>query len=271
MPSSPADLLAHLPLAPDAALPPFRQGEVWLVGTGPGDPTLLTIQALYAIVHADVILHDALVSPAILKLIPQKTQVIRTGKRHHDSASMPQSTINEHIIAHARTNKRVARLKGGDPLLFARGGDEALALANAHITLRIIPGITAATAAAANAGLPLTYRNENAAITFLTGTRHDTTLHLPSPLPSLPSPPNAIALYMATHNLPTIAQHLLTNGYKKDDPVTIISNASLPQQTITDTTLAACTNLTITPPAIILISGNASLRKKIKPYLQNTR
>ena len=257
-------LLTALPLS----LPPFRRGEVWLVGTGPGNPALLTVEALHALYNADVVLHDALVSDAILRLIPPTTELILTGKRHHRKDSYDQNTINQLIVMQARKGIRVVRLKGGDPFLFARGAEEACALAAAQIPIRIISGITTATAAAASAGIPLTNRTINAAITFASGTRQNTKTEPISK--TLSQPP--LVLYMASQNSRAIAKQLIEKGYPKDDPVAIISHATRPSQNIIQTDLTNCATGTVPAyqtPALIIIGAIVTTRQSLLPYLQN--
>ena len=153
----------------------FEPGTVWLVGAGPGDPGLLTLHAARALAEADVVLHDALVSPEILALAPQ-ARLEPVGKRAGGRRT-PQLRINERLIRLAREGNRVVRLKGGDPLVFGRGGEEALALAAAGIRFRIIPGISAGVGGAASAGIPVTHRGLARSVAFVTG--HDASGELP--------------------------------------------------------------------------------------------
>ena len=145
-----------------------RPGEVWLVGAGPGDPGLLTLRAVEALRRADLVLHDALPGRAVLCLIRPEATVVAVGKRK-GNAPMPQAEINARLIAGARGGQRVVRLKGGDPFIFGRGGEEAEALARAGIPWRVLPGISAGMAAPAGAGIPLTHRRVSSAVTFITG------------------------------------------------------------------------------------------------------
>src|ERR1700686_5729205 len=149
-------------------LPDFAAGSVWLVGSGPGDPGLLSLLALHALQHADTVVYDALVDPAILKLARRGAALDYAGKRG-GKPSPQQPDITERLIRLARAGQRVLRLKGGDPFVFGRGGEEALALAGAAIPFRIVPGITAAIGGLAYAGIPATHRDINSAIAFVTG------------------------------------------------------------------------------------------------------
>ncbi|MBC6497220.1 MAG: uroporphyrinogen-III C-methyltransferase [Alphaproteobacteria bacterium GM7ARS4] len=246
---------------------PFHKGDVWIAGAGPGAPHLLTLETLYAIQHADVMFHDALITNDILALVPQKTRVILTGKRYRCKDSCDQVDIHQQMIEAAQKNKRVLRLKGGDPLLFARGGEEAIALARAKIRIRILPGISAAFAACANAAIPLTHRDHHSAITFATATlQQDKTAPMSHILEKTP-----LILYMVMHQLRAIAQQLIDMGYSPQDHVAIIENASRANEKITETRLQQC--LTIDPslydtPALVIIGSIIRLRSIIKDYMK---
>ena len=147
-----------------------RPGEVWLVGAGPGDPGLLTLRAAEALRRADLVLHDALPGRAVLRLVRAGATILAVGKRK-GHAPMSQAKINARLIEGARAGQRVVRLKGGDPFVFGRGGEEAMALAEAGIPWRVVPGVSAGVAAPAAAGIPLTHRGLASAVTFVTG--HD--------------------------------------------------------------------------------------------------
>src|SRR5208282_737617 len=153
---------------PPFALPDFAPGWVWLTGAGPGDPGLLTLLAHHGLGQADVVVYDALVSEAILALARAEAQRVYAGKRG-GKPSPTQADISERLIALAREGKRVLRLKGGDPMVFGRGGEEALSLAAAGIPFRIIPGVSAGIGGLAYAGIPLTHRDSNSVVTFMTG------------------------------------------------------------------------------------------------------
>jgi uroporphyrin-III C-methyltransferase len=215
-------------LPPNLVPPPFDMGSVWLVGAGPGDPGLLTLHALHALTEAEIILHDALVPEEILSLAPQ-ARLEAAGKRAGGERT-PQLRINQRLIALARQGRRVVRLKGGDPLIFGRGGEEALALAAAGIPFRIVPGISAGVGGTAASGIPLTHRGLARSVTFATG--HDVAGLGRIPLTDV------LVLYMAGRNLGTIAARLMQAGRDKADAVALIQDATRPEQTVRVTTLA---------------------------------
>ena len=248
---------------PDSDLPRFEPGWVWLVGTGPGDPGLLTVHAINAINQADVIVFDALVNPAILKLAPAGCVIEYAGKRG-GKPSAKQRDITFRLIDLARKKKRVLRLKGGDPFVFGRGGEEALALVDAKIRFRIVPGISAGVGALAYAGIPLTHRDTNQAVTFLTG--HDAQGVVPSAVDwsALAKGSPVIVMYMALKHHETIVSKLIEAGREADEPVAIVRDATLPTQEVFVTTLGALpatiTERNILPPAIIVIGAVVHFR-----------
>ncbi|OZB40851.1 MAG: uroporphyrinogen-III C-methyltransferase [Acidiphilium sp. 34-60-192] len=188
--------------APAIAHPAFAPGTVWLAGAGPGDPSLLTLAALHALQTADVILHDALVAPEILALAPVTTRLIPTGKRA-GGAQTPQLAINAELIALAQQNLRVLRLKGGDPFIFGRGGEECLALAAASISYRVIPGISAGIGATTAAMLPITHRGLARSVLFATGETGPTGPQVD--FASLAHAADTLVLYMARNTIGSIA------------------------------------------------------------------
>ena len=241
---------------PDSDLPSFEPGWVWLVGSGPGDPGLLTVHAVNAINQAEVIVYDALVNPAILALAPTGCAVEYAGKRGGKPSAL-QRDITVRLIELAGKNKRVLRLKGGDPFVFGRGGEEALALVDADVPFRVVPGISAGVGALAYAGIPLTHRDTNQAVTFLTG--HDAQGVVPSAVDwdALAKGSPVIVMYMALKHHETIVSKLLAAGRRPDEAVAVIRNGTLPSQRIIETTLEELP-LTITaqdvkPPAIIVV------------------
>ena len=198
-------------------------GKVWLVGAGPGDPELLTLKAAKALRSADVVLHDELVSRDILSLIPARAQIIDVGKRC-GRTSTPQDEINRLLLEHALMGLQVVRLKGGDPFIFGRGGEELEVLRQAGIEVEIVPGITAALGAAASAQVPLTHRDLSSTLILVTGSsRHfDHIANWPDRLPS-----NAtIVVYMPGHDLGLLQNRLLSSGLAPETPCAIISSAS---------------------------------------------
>src|SRR2546421_3696371 len=211
-------------------LPDFTPGSVWLVGAGPGDPGLLSALALHALDRADVVVYDALVDPRILGLVPPGVMLDYAGKRG-GRPSPSQPDISARLIRLAQEGRRVLRLKGGDPCVFGRGGEEALALAASGIPFRIVPGITAGIGGLAYAGIPVTHRDTNSAVTLLTG--HDSGGEVPGGLDwdALARGSPVLVLYMASRHLPNIAKRLLAAGRRSDEPTAIISPAPAPQQT----------------------------------------
>jgi len=255
-------------LAPVAGLelPTFEAGWVWLAGAGPGDPGLLTLHALNALQQADVIVHDALVSEHILALASPQTEKVYAGKRG-GKPSVKQRDISAKLIELARQGKRVLRLKGGDPFVFGRGGEEALSLVEAGVPFRIIPGVTAGIGGLGYAGIPVTHRDTNHAVTFVTG--HMAGGDMPENLDwaAIAKGSPAIVLYMALSHFGEIARLMLENGRAKDEPVAFVRNASLPDQEVLETTLAsAVADLERTEfkgPAIIVIGEIVRLRQSL--------
>lgn len=234
--------------------PPFEQGWVWLVGAGPGDVGLLTLNAVYALQHADVIVYDALVNDTILTLAPHRAKLVYAGKRGGKPSPL-QTDISAQIIAYARDDKRVLRLKGGDPFIFGRGGEEALALTKAGISFRIVPGITAGIGGLAYAGIPATYRETNASITFVTG--HASNGQVPDTLNwhALSADNQVVVFYMALRHIKNIRRQLLTHGKAPDTACAIISNATTPKmQTFTCTldTIVDTASYTQSPSLIVI-------------------
>ncbi|MHA1189081.1 MAG: uroporphyrinogen-III C-methyltransferase [Alphaproteobacteria bacterium] len=250
--------------APD--LPEFKPGWVWLTGAGPGDPGLLTLHAANALAQADVIVYDALVNTTILDMARPQAERIHAGKRG-GKPSPKQRDISLALIDFARSGKRVCRLKGGDPFVFGRGGEEALALVEAGVPFRVIPGISAGIGGPAYAGIPVTHRDINHAVTFLTG--HDQSGLKPATVNwrGIATGAPVLVLYMAMKHLEAIADELISAGRPADDPVAIIANATLPDQQVVETTLdrAAddCRQAGLAPPAIIVIGEAVRLRDKL--------
>jgi uroporphyrin-III C-methyltransferase len=236
-------------------------GEVWLVGAGPGDPGLLTARAESALRGADLVLHDALPGRGVLRLIRPGAEVVNVGKRK-GAAPVPQPRINARLVAGARAGLRVVRLKGGDPFLFGRGGEEARALAEAGIPWRVVPGVTAGTAAPAAAGIPLTQRGVASAVTFVTG--HDEAGGLPGAVDweALARIGGTIAAFMALSRLDEIALRLLAAGRPAATPVAVVAQASMPGQVVLRSTLGACTlavrRAALPMPALVVIGDVAA-------------
>jgi uroporphyrin-III C-methyltransferase len=247
-------------------LPDFAPGSVWLVGAGPGDPGLLSLLALHALRHADTVVYDALVEPGILKLARPGATLDYAGKRG-GKPSPQQPDNSERLVRLARAGQRVLRLKGGDPFVFGRGGEEALALVEAAIPFRVVPGITAAIGGLAYAGIPATHREINSAVTFITG--HASDGEVPDGLdwPALAKGAPVLVLYMALKHLDAIAKRLIAGGRKSDEPVAIVSKATTAAQRVLETTLARAAAdvaaASIEPPAIIAVGEAVKLRARL--------
>ena len=256
---------------PRLSLPELKPGQVWLVGAGPGDPGLLSVLALHTLGQADVVVYDALVDPRILALARGGAVLEDAGKRG-GRPSARQPDISARLIMLAREGKRVLRLKGGDPCVFGRGGEEALALAEAGIPFRIVPGITAAIGGLAYAGIPLTHRGINSAVTLITG--HNSDGAVPGEEDSAPdwaalakgSP--VIVLYMALTHLDDIARRLMDAGRAPNEPVAIVSKATTAAQRVVITSLAeaAAAAANVDSPAIIAIGEVARLHSVLDWY-----
>ncbi len=247
-------------------LPDFVPGSVWLVGAGPGAPGLLTLLALHALQNADVVVYDALVAAAILQLVRPGAILEHAGKRG-GKPSLRQPDISLKLVEHARAGKRVLRLKGGDPFVFGRGGEEGLALAAANIPFRIVPGITAGIGGLAYAGIPATHRDTNSAIAFVTGQASGGTLPEAVDWEALSRGAPVLVIYMALQNIATIARRLMLAGRPKDEMVAIISKATTEEQTVLETTLGnAAVDVaasSIEPPAIVVVGPVIRLRRDL--------
>ncbi len=245
----------------------FEPGSVWLVGAGPGDPGLLTMHAAHALAEADVVLHDALVSPEILALAP-RARLEPVGKRA-GLRRTPQLRINERMIRLAREGLRVVRLKGGDPLVFGRGGEEALALAAAGIHFRIVPGISAGIGGTAAAGIPVTHRGLAHSVAFVTG--HDASGELPDiNWLALARGADVLVLYMALRRIGAIAARLRAAGRDDVEPVAFITDATTPRQRVAITTLAESERTAAAipshAPTLIVIGPVVALRSLLATW-----
>jgi uroporphyrin-III C-methyltransferase len=251
-------------------VPEFPPGSVWLVGAGPGDPGLLSLYALHALNTADVILHDALVAPDILALAATP-RLHSVGKRA-GGARTHQMRINQKLIALARLGHRVVRLKGGDPLIFGRGGEEALALAAAGVPFRIVPGISAGVGGTASAGIPLTHRTLARSVVFATG--HDAHGGLPDLDFAALARTDVVVLYMALRHADAIALRLIEAGRAPDEAIAFVSDATTPRQVVTSATLATAggvaAQLDRDAPTLIIVGPVLALRDMIAPLQQVT-
>lgn len=239
-------------------------GEVALVGAGPGDPELLTIKALQSLQQADVVFYDRLVSPEILELIRKDAELIGVGKSagHH---SVPQDQINELLIKHAQQGKKVVRLKGGDPFVFGRGGEELQALKQQHIPFRIVPGITAAVGCSAYAGIPLTHRDLAQNVLFVTGHCKNSIDTLD--WPSLAREQQTIAVYMGLLKSVHLSSQLIKHGKNPNTPVALIENGTSETQRVFTTVLKDLADTVeqnnIASPTLIVIGEVAALAEDL--------
>jgi uroporphyrin-III C-methyltransferase len=234
-------------------------GEVWLVGAGPGDPELLTIKALKALQRADVVMHDGLVSEAILDLAPASARRLSVAKRK-SRHSYAQDEINRLLVAFARDGLTVVRLKGGDPFIFGRGGEELEACRAASVVCHIVPGVTAALAAGASAGAPLTHRGAAQAVTFVTG--HAAADGEPDlDWPSLARANQTVVIYMGVSTASRVAARLIEAGRAASTPALIVENASLPSERRIVTTLAGLSEAAIgvNGPALLIVGEAMAL------------
>ena len=247
-------------------MPEFAPGSVWLVGAGPGDPRLLTVAGLHAMQNADVIVYDSLVGSDILKLARNGAQLIYAGKRG-GKPSLRQEDISDQLVAQAKSGNRVLRLKGGDPFVFGRGAEECFRLFDAGVPFRVVPGITAGVGGLAYAGIPMTTRCSNIAVTFITG--HTAKGDLPDKLDwtALAAGSPVLIFYMGATHLARIADELMKAGRPADEPVALISRATLPDQQVVETRLETCAAdlkaADLSPPTLIVVGPVVSLRKQL--------
>ena len=247
-------------------LPRFEPGWVWLAGAGPGDRGLLTLHAVNGLRQADVVVHDALLGEGILDWARPGAQLEFAGKRG-GKPSLKQTDITLRLIEHAKAGKRVLRLKGGDPFVFGRGGEECLSLLEAQVPFRIIPGITAGIGGLAYAGIPVTHRTSNSAVTFVTG--HALTGELPDNLDweGLAKSSPVIVAYMAMKHLELMQARLLAGGRDPQQPVAIVSDATTAKMRVLETTLGTCATdcraAQMAAPAIIVFGDVVNLRESL--------
>jgi uroporphyrin-III C-methyltransferase len=252
----------EIPL-PAHTWPTLEQGWVWLCGAGPGDPGLLTLHAANALRQADVVIYDALVQEDILSWAPQ-AEHIYAGKRG-GKPSAKQRDISLRLVDLARAGKRVLRLKGGDPFVFGRGGEEAQTLVQHGIPIRIIPGISAGIGGLAYAGIPVTHRDVNQSVTFVTG--HDQSGNTPGSLDwtSISKGSQVIVIYMGMKHIAQISAKLIAAGRSIHEPVGVVTTATTDQQQVLETTLGTIVDdiaaAQLEPPAIICVGQSVMMRQ----------
>ncbi len=239
-------------------------GEVYLVGAGPGDPDLLTFRAIRLMQQAEVVVYDRLVSKEVMALCRRDADRIYVGKER-DNHTVPQEDINHLLVRLAKEGKRVCRLKGGDPFIFGRGGEEIDTLAEEGISFQVVPGITAASGTAAYAGIPLTHRDYSQAVVFTTGHLKDGTSNIN--WPALAQPNQTVVFYMGLHGLKIICTELMAHGMSKDMPIAMVQQATTPNQKVVTGTLNTMVEKIksekLKPPTLIIVGEVVTLQEKL--------
>lgn len=264
MPDHASSSLAPMGFAPALSrmMPAFAPGTVWLAGAGPGDLGLLTLQTVWGLAQADVVFYDALVNEDVLDLARPEAERMFVGKRA-GCPSPKQSEITARLVAAAREDKRVLRLKGGDPYVFGRGAEEAQGLVAAGVPFRVAPGITAGIGGLAAAGIPVTHRDVNQSVTFLTA--HDASGALSARLDwaALSAASPVLVIYMGFRLMEVIAAKLMEAGRPAEEPAAIVSQATTPRQTVVRTTLGRLALRAdveaLEPPVLIVVGGVVAL------------
>ena len=243
---------------------PARPGWVYLVGAGPGDPELLTLRAARLLLEADVLVYDNLVSKEVLDCIPPSVERIYVGKKasHH---ALPQAGINALLVELAQKGRKVVRLKGGDPFIFGRGGEEVDELVEAGIPFEVVPGITAAAGIGAYAGIPLTHRDFAQACIFVTGHLKDGSVDLDWEM--LARPKQTVVFYMGITQLATICKQLVAHGLPASTPAAVVRRGTTQAQRVVTSDLAhlaeAVKAAGITPPALTIVGDVVSLQSRL--------
>lgn len=239
-------------------------GEVYLIGAGPGDPDLLSFKAARLLQAADVVLYDRLASPQVLDMARRDAERIYVGKQRADHA-LPQQEINTLLLDLAQQGKRVARLKGGDPFIFGRGGEEIELLAEQRVPFQVVPGVTAASGCACYAGIPLTHRDHAQSVRFIAGHLKNDELNLP--WPELVHPSQTLVFYMGLHGLPIICSQLQAHGHAPETPIALVEQGTTAQQRTHVGTLSdmveKVADREVHAPTLIIVGGVVSLREKL--------
>lgn len=243
---------------------PHSPGIVYLVGAGPGDPGLITVRGVECLRQADVVVHDRLANPALLTYADHARLLIDVGKQpgHHP---IPQDQINALLIEHARAGEIVVRLKGGDPFVFGRGGEEAQALAGAGLPFEIVPGVSSAIAAPAYAGIPVTHRDVACSVVFITGHRADGCGESETNTIRRACGADTLVFLMGVHNLGRIVDELIACGKSPDLPAAVVSRGTQPDQIVVTGTLSNIVGRAagVQPPAVIVVGEVVGLRDSI--------
>jgi uroporphyrin-III C-methyltransferase/precorrin-2 dehydrogenase/sirohydrochlorin ferrochelatase len=242
----------------------IQRGEVYLVGAGPGDPDLLTFRALRLMQKADVVVYDNLVSKPIVEMTRRDAQRIFVGKKRDDH-TLRQEEINELLVRLAKEGKRVLRLKGGDPFIFGRGGEEIETLASEGIPFQVVPGITAASGVSSYAGIPLTHRDHAQSCVFVTGHLKDGTMNLD--WEQLARPRQTVVVYMGLHGLDILCAKLIEYGMPDSTAIAIVQQGTTPNQRVITGTLATLPGIAVREkpqaPTLIIVGGVVTLRDKL--------
>ena len=243
-------------------------GEVYLVGAGPGDPDLLTFKALRLIQQADVVLYDRLVSKGVMELVRRDSELIYVGKKGGSQESTRQIDINDQLVELAKSGKRVCRLKGGDPFIFGRGGEEIESLSEHGIPFQVVPGITAASGCSSYAGIPLTHRDYSQSCRFVTAHLKNGTTNLP--WDEFVIDQQTIVFYMALSGANYICQKLMEHGMDKDMPIAIIEKGTMPEQKVYISSLTKLPDLLATEdihaPTLMIVGEVVKLNEKLNWY-----
>ncbi|MCS5558033.1 MAG: siroheme synthase CysG [Oceanospirillaceae bacterium] len=240
------------------------QGEVYLIGAGPGDPDLLTLRAFRLLQKADVVLYDALVSDGVMALVPPSVEQVYVGKRRANH-SVPQTGINQLLVDYAQQGKRVARLKGGDPFIFGRGGEEIETLAEQQVPFQVVPGITAASGCSAYSGIPLTHRDYAQSVRFVTGQLRDGSVNLA--WPELVVEGQTLVFYMGLKGLPYICEQLIAHGMDATMPVALIEKGTTQDQRVLVSNLTGLPDMIeaehVMSPSLFVVGRVVSLHAKL--------
>ncbi|WP_436346203.1 uroporphyrinogen-III C-methyltransferase [Natronorubrum sp. FCH18a] len=256
---------------PIDAGPDVEPGTVYLVGSGPGDPELLTVRAHRLLEESDVVLHDKLPGPKIIETLPEDRRE-DVGKRAGGERT-PQSAINERLVELAREGKSVVRLKGGDSFVFGRGGEEAEYLAAHDVPFEVVPGVTSAIAAPAVAGVPVTHRDHASSVSFVTGHEDPTKAESAVDWGALAATGGTIVVLMGVGRLPDYTKALLETGMAPETPVALVERGTWPGQRVAtgtlETIVEARDEADISPPAVTVIGDVAGTRESVVDFLQN--